>query len=83
MAVQQLDVAAAGEKYTALQPAKWVMIWLISVDRLLGLLAYAMLNKIYGHETREEQRRYSPPECIGADKKVIAGDPDKSHVSTS
>lgn len=44
---------------------------------------YAMLNKIYGHETREDQPRYSPAECIGADKKVVAGDPDKSRVSTS
>ena len=44
---------------------------------------YGVLNKIYGHETREDQRRYSPAECIGAEKKVVAGDPDKSHVSTS
>ncbi|MCH7841294.1 MAG: response regulator transcription factor [Chloroflexi bacterium] len=42
MAVQQNDAAAAGEQYAALQSRKGVMIWLISVDRLLGLLACAM-----------------------------------------
>ena len=42
IAVQQLDVAAAGEQYAALQSAKGVMIWLISTDRLLGLLASTM-----------------------------------------
>jgi len=39
-AVQRLDVAAATEQYFALQSAKGVMIWLISGDRLLGLLAH-------------------------------------------
>ena len=43
----------------------------------------AMLSKIYGHETREEQRRYSPAECIGTETRVITGNPDKAHVSTS
>ena len=42
LAVQQNDVAAAGEQYAALQSAKGVMIWLISSDRLLGLLASTM-----------------------------------------
>jgi len=31
----------------------------------------------------EEQRRYSPGKCIGADIKVICGDPDPKHISTS
>lgn len=44
---------------------------------------YAMLIKLYGHETREGQRRYSPPECIGAEKKVVSGNPDKHNISTS
>ena len=42
MAVQRQDVSAAGEQYAALQPSKGVMVWLISVDRLLGLLADTM-----------------------------------------
>lgn len=48
-----------------------------------GEVDYAMLNKIYGHETREGQRRYSPAECIGTATRVIAGNPDKAHISTS
>ncbi len=28
-------------------------------------------------------RRYSPAKCIGADQKVVSGDPDPKHVSTS
>ena len=44
---------------------------------------YAMLNKIYGHETRERQRRYHPRGCIGTEKRAIAENPDKPRVSTS
>ena len=44
---------------------------------------YAMLIKLYGQNTVEGQRRYSPPECIATETKVIQGDPDKAHVSTS
>jgi hypothetical protein len=29
------------------------------------------------------QRRYSPSQCIGADMKVVSGNPDPDHVSTS
>ena len=42
LAALQHDAAAASEQYAALQSSKGVMIWLISVDRLLGLLAYTM-----------------------------------------
>ena len=44
---------------------------------------YAMLIKLYGHQTSEEQRRYSPAQCIGAESQVVTGNPDKVHVSTS
>ena len=44
---------------------------------------YAMLIKLYGQNTIEGQRRYSPPECIATETKVIQGDPDKAHISTS
>jgi IS1 family transposase len=43
---------------------------------------YAQLHKIYG-ASDEPQTRYSPATCIGADMKVISGDPDPNHVSTS
>jgi IS1 family transposase len=44
---------------------------------------YAQLQKIYGAPTDAEMRRYSPAKCIGADQKVVSGDPDPKHVSTS
>lgn len=43
---------------------------------------YAMLHKIYGVPTPDESR-YSPATCIGCDLKVVSGDPDPKHVSTS
>jgi IS1 family transposase len=43
---------------------------------------YAMLVKVYG-ETSEGQKRYSPAECLGCQKKPISGDPDPAHISTS
>ena len=35
------------------------------------------------HHTRHSAHRYSPPECIGARKRTIQGNPDMAHVSTS
>jgi IS1 family transposase len=43
---------------------------------------YAMLVKIYGN-TAEGQKRYSPAECVGCEKKTIKGRPDPEHISTS
>ena len=48
-----------------------------------GDVDYAMLVKLYGGESKEDQRRYSPAECIGAEKKVITGKPDEAFISTS
>ena len=43
---------------------------------------YAMLVKLYG-EAPEAEKRYSPPECVGARKDRITGSPDPSVISTS
>jgi IS1 family transposase len=43
---------------------------------------YAQLHKIYGKEPGGE-RRYSPPVCIGAEKRALIGNPDEKHISTS
>lgn len=43
---------------------------------------YAQLQKIYGAPA-ENHTRYSPAQCIGCDMKVVSGDPDPKHVSTS
>src|SRR5437868_4008912 len=44
---------------------------------------YAQLHKIYAAPSEDEQRRYSPSRCIGCDMKVVIGDPNPVHVSTS
>ena len=47
-----------------------------------GDVDYAQLVKIYGAPA-DGQRRYSPPECIGAELVPVNGNPDKKHISTS
>jgi IS1 family transposase len=47
-----------------------------------GDVDFAQLVKIY-RETHHAPGRYSPAECVGANKKVITGNPDIEHVSTS
>jgi hypothetical protein len=42
-----------------------------------------MLIKIYGASSDGANGRYSPAECIGAQKHRIEGKPDMRHVSTS
>lgn len=48
-----------------------------------GDVDYAQLVKLYGDAPREDQRRYSPVECVGAVKQEVAGNPDWEHISTS
>jgi IS1 family transposase len=47
-----------------------------------GEVDYAMLIKTYG-EAPEGQRRYSPPVCVGCENRVVTGNPDGKHISTS
>jgi IS1 family transposase len=44
---------------------------------------YGMLIKKYSMAPKEEQRRYSPVECTGAEKVPMIGNPDPDHISTS
>jgi IS1 family transposase len=48
-----------------------------------GKIDYAQLVKVFGKTGTEEQRRYSPPECIGCRKASMSGQPDPAHVNTS
>jgi IS1 family transposase len=58
--------------------------YLDAVEDAFGAgIDYAMLHKIYGAPSNDEQRRYSPAKCIGFDMKTVIGDPDPAHVSTS
>jgi IS1 family transposase len=43
---------------------------------------FAQLIKIF-RETKHAPGRYSPAECIGCKTKIISGDPDVAHISTS
>ena len=42
-----------------------------------------MLIKIYGKSQVESETRYSPAQCIGMETKIMSGDPDYDHISTS
>jgi IS1 family transposase len=57
--------------------------YLQAVEKAFGYkIDYAMLVKLYG-SSPEAEKRYSPAECIGAEKIPINGQPDMKHVSTS
>ena len=57
--------------------------YLVAVYDAFGSeIDYAMLTKIYGKEAGDE-KRYSPPKCIGTETNVLTGEPDPAHISTS
>jgi IS1 family transposase len=60
-------------------------VYLNAVENAFGgEVDYAMLVKIYGNDSSpESSKRYSPAAYVGADKVVICGNPNPSHVSTS
>src|SRR5262249_5782322 len=51
-------------------------------DAFGGEIDYAVLQKLYGQDPGDE-KRYSPAQCIGCDVKMISGEPNPKHVSTS
>jgi IS1 family transposase len=55
-----------------------------AVERTFGSdVDYAQIVKVYGHEETSNNRRYSAPEFVSSEKKIITGDPDLKLVSTS
>ncbi|HBL27604.1 MAG TPA: IS1 family transposase [Acidobacteria bacterium] len=52
-------------------------------DAFGGDVDYATLQKIYGTTTEGGERRYSPAECLGAEKRCIVGNPNPHHIATS
>lgn len=57
--------------------------YLKAVEDAFGADAdYAQLQKIYG-ASMEPERQYSPARCIGTDMKVVSGNPNPNHISTS
>lgn len=66
----------------------------ISTDGLAGYISaienafgadvdYTQIIKTYGHEEAADHRRYSAPEFVSSEKKVIAGRPNVDLISTS
>ena len=58
-----------------------VYLWAIE-DTFGRDVDYAMLIKLYGNEP-ESERRYSNADCIGAEPRIIQGNPDPTQISTS
>ena len=57
-------------------------VYLTAVENAFGGdIDYAMLVKIY--ESTQEETRYSPAKCNGAEIKRICGNPDLKNISTS
>ena len=58
----------------------------VYLDAVLDYFAeidFAMLQKLYGSAGDGPEARYSPGKCNGTKKKVILGNPDPNHISTS
>jgi len=53
------------------------------VDAFAGQIDYGMLVKYYGPSEADNAKRYSPAQCIGCERKRVAGNPDPKHISTS
>jgi IS1 family transposase len=48
-----------------------------------GNVDYAQIIKTYGHDEVTNNRRYSSPEFVSSEKKVVVGNPDQRLISTS
>jgi IS1 family transposase len=58
-------------------------VYLNAVEDAFGSeIDFAMLVKVYGSDESND-RKYSPPECIGCHTVAITGRPDPQHISTS
>ena len=59
-------------------------VYLNAIENVFGIdIDYAMLVKVYGRPSKEEQRRYSPASCVGTETQVIRGNPDPKYINTS
>lgn len=55
-----------------------------AIEQVYGAnVDYGQIVKVYGHEDMADNRRYSPPECISSEKKIVSGNPDYGLISTS
>lgn len=57
--------------------------YLMAVEGAFGMdIDYATLTKIYGNDP-DGEKRYSPAKCLGCETKIVTGDPNPKHISTS
>jgi IS1 family transposase len=52
-------------------------------EKLGGRVDFAVLQKTYGADSSEDNRRYSPAKIIGAEKIAVSGNPDEKMICTS
>jgi transposase-like protein/IS1 family transposase len=52
-------------------------------EHLGGRVDYGQIVKVFGPETTDFERRYSPPAIISAEKIVISGAPEEERICTS
>jgi len=58
--------------------------YLYAVEGAFGIdVDFAQLIKIYGKDSHEDEKWYSPPQMIESKKNGVIGNPDPKHVSTS
>jgi hypothetical protein len=52
-------------------------MYLEAIEHAFGSeIDFAQLVKLYGQEPVGSEKRYSPSECIGAEKHIVQGNPD-------
>lgn len=59
-------------------------IYLDAIEGAFGSgVDYAMLVKLYGNEPDKDEKRYSSPDCIATDIRIMQGKPNPKLISTS
>jgi len=52
-------------------------------DAFAGAIDHAVLDKLYRNPPRDDATRYSPAKCCGTKTRIVTGNPDPEHISTS
>jgi len=59
-------------------------VYVQAVEAAFGMdIDFAMLQKVYGAPTDSPETRYSPAQCIGCETRIVTGNPNPKHISTS
>lgn len=83
-AVEFMDDVASRLNHRVQLTTDGLNSYLIAVNGAFeGKVDYATLHKLYGPDANDVRHRYSPGVCTGVEGRVVFGDPDPDHVSTS